>query len=479
MLQKDYISKTAVSGNLQLKRGKEGPLKRYHPYVFSGALDSRDLPETPGFALLRDADSRALAIVQYNPGSGLCARLFSTAPRDLERWQGASEGEAWKERQSLLGEIVVRKLKESLELRKQLFPAYFDPGGDAIAQGSPKKTESARAGIGLTSGFRWVNAEGDFFPGLILDYYAGAVVLQISTAACELLRPVILASLQDLTAEIPHPLHILERSDGSFRRAENLPALRQWHGESGDPEVWFQEDGLWLLADVEEGQKTGFFLDMREMRILVGALSSGKSVLNLFAYTGGFGLHCWRGGAARLVRVDRSRRAMEVAYRQIARNFPELAEEPRGGSQDVDSLDGDSKSSRLGSSDFPPQKDGHTFICEDVDLYLKQSKELFDIVIVDPPAFAKKKADVSRAVKAYRNLYRAALQRLKPGGLFLACSCSHFIDDEHFQSILIEALGAEQRQGQILQNHRLAPCHPVGLSHREGRYLKSLMLRVY
>ena len=470
MLQHNDISETWILSNLPLKKGKEIPLKRFHPYVFSGALESA--PPRTGFAMLESRDGEPMAVVQVNPEVGLCGRVFITEPEALQQWVKAST----EERQRLIDVWILRKLQSALDLRKNLFAEYFNQGAShasglgasmPLDSSQPANKVQGRAipasahsetipGSGIkktrqtTSGFRWINAEGDGFPGLILDYYQGTLVMQISTAATDLLRPALIRHIQSLQSQFPDSLNLLERSDGGFRRAESLPPVKTWHLGQENKEIWFSEHDIRLIADVQDGQKTGFFLDMRCMRELLGTMCENRSVLNLFSYTGGFGLHAIRGGASQIVQVDRSSLAMDISQKQIAENFPEALE----------------------------RSEHH---CMDVDQYLRElpAEKKFDIVIADPPAFAKKKSDVKNAVRAYRKLHRSSIQRVSPGGLFLACSCSHFIPADHFQSIVIEALASEGRQGQILSQHRQAPCHPLAANHPEGHYLKSILLRVY
>ncbi|MCB1304157.1 MAG: class I SAM-dependent rRNA methyltransferase [Leptospiraceae bacterium] len=408
------ILDTATLPPLKLKKGKEAPFIRNHPWLFSGALEDPASDARPGLRSL-EIQGKISAWVMYNPAVSLCARLLPrTAHLDLSQ-------------ADTLRYYLDDRLRSAIELRRRLFTDYF-------------RQQEARGPI--TSGFRLINAEGDGLPGIILDYYDGLIVAQVSTAVAEMLWPLIRKSLLDLSAEFPAPLRILERSDGAFRRAENLPARRQWFTEEIQ-EAWFLENGIKMLCDLE-GQKTGFFLDMRNMRELLGQVALDADVLNLYSYTGAFGLHCLKGGARRVVQVDRSSRALELARSMADAN--ELVSE---------------------------------YHSVDVDEYLKNESQQFDIVISDPPAFAKKKGDVKSAARAYRELNRRALERTVPGGMLLTCSCSHFITEDHFASLVMEAATLAGRQSQILSHHRPALCHPVALPHREGSYLKSLLLRVY
>tara|TARA_B100001939_G_scaffold348200_1_gene373877 strand:- start:136393 stop:137760 length:1368 start_codon:yes stop_codon:yes gene_type:complete len=455
LLQANDISETWILSNLRLKKGKDVPLRRFHPFVFSGAIQTA-LPTSPGFALLESFEGEPLAIIMLNPEVGLCGRVFISSVETLKQW---NEGNATS-RIEIIDSGVQQKLDSALKLRESLFAPYFYSSISGKPLNVTIKAESTEAVAistgtqvisGMTSTFRWVNAEGDQFPGLILDHYNGTVVMQVSTAVCDLLRPAIVRHIEGLSSRFPGPLKILERSDGGFRRAENLGPVKAWHNEPGEQQVWFKEDGLDCIVDVENGQKTGFFIDMRCMRELLGSLCEDRDVLNLFSYTGGFGLHALRGAAKSLVQVDRSSSALEFSQQQIEKNF---------------------------GKEIQNRCQHH---CMDVDQYLKDlpSETRFDVVIADPPAFAKKRADVKNAVRAYRKLHRSSIQRVRSGGLFLACSCSHFISAEHFHSILVEALAAEGRQAQIISQHRQAPCHPLAANHPEGHYLKSLLLRVY
>lgn len=294
-----------------------------------------------------------------------------------------------------------------------------------------------------TNAVRLINAEGDFLPGLIVDQYDEALVLQIATLGMERCKPCILSEL----VKRLQPRWIYEHSTSSARKAEGLgPHTETLYGMPCEP-LCIHEEGIRFCVSPTQGQKTGFFLDLREMRKLVRSLSSGRRVLNCFAYTGAFSCHALAGGAREVTSVDISARAIAALEENMRLNGYEAAR--------------------------------HTSHVADVFEFLRAQEELpYDLVILDPPAFAKNRAHVPQAKKGYRDINRLALQKMPRGALLLTCSCSYHISEQLFTTILFEAARAAGRNVRLLQSLRLGFDHPLSIYHPEGAYLKAMLVYV-
>ncbi len=293
-----------------------------------------------------------------------------------------------------------------------------------------------------TSAQRLVNGEGDGLPGLVVDRYGDVLVLQVATLGMEKLKPVILDYL--IKALKPRSIH--EKSDLPTRREEGLSDFEgRLYGEDIES-VEIREAGLRFLVEIRGAQKTGFYLDLRESRSLVRALAEGLRVLNCFCYTGGFSVAARAGGAASVDSVDSSGLAVSLAKRNLSLNgFPET---------------------------------GNRFVAADVFEFLRQEGPLYDFIILDPPAFAKKKTDVVPACRGYKDINRLALKKAGKGGLLLTLCCSHFVDEPLFQKVVFQAATEAGREVRIIQRHRLAFDHPVNVFHPESEYLKGFLLYV-
>lgn len=230
-----------------------------------------------------------------------------------------------------------------------------------------------------------------------------------------------------------------------MRRKEGLQEVRALIYGDPQSEVEVLEKGLLYSVDVLDGQKTGLFLDQREMRSLVRELSSEKRVLNCFAYTGGFSIAALAGGAKHVDSVEISAKCGPRIEKNLQLN----------------------------------QLTGHQFVCEDVFDYLKKTDWNYDLVILDPPAFVKKREDIAKAFYAYKDLNRHAMEKMKPNSLLLACSCSYHVDESLFQNILFRAANEAGRSVRILEKHRQAHDHPISIFHPESSYLKSFLLYIY
>ncbi|MES2199289.1 MAG: class I SAM-dependent rRNA methyltransferase [Chlamydiota bacterium] len=383
-----------------LKKDKERFIKQNrHPWIFSGAIAS--FPE--GFssgdtASLYSHEGEFLATAYFNIDNSLSGRILSFEKRPIE-------------------EIIQEKIREAFSFRKSLFD----------------RSE--------TNCFRCVNAEEDGLPGLIVDFYDKIAVIQINTLGMDKLRSLVVdAIIKELS-----PLSIYEKSNSSSRLQEGLEKKEGLlYGETVF-DVTVRENGILFSVSITEGQKTGFFLDQREMRKKIGELSKDKSVLNCCSYSGGFSLFALKGGAKEVTSVDSCLKAVELAVKNTELN------------------------------DFSLDK--HHIIREDVFTFLEEEDlSSYDLIILDPPAFAKKRADVEPACRGYKQLNQSIFERCKKNTLLLTCSCSYFIDDSLFKQVLFQAASAAKREVKILQTHIHALDHPISLYHPEGDYLKSFLL---
>jgi 23S rRNA (cytosine1962-C5)-methyltransferase len=300
-----------------------------------------------------------------------------------------------------------------------------------------------------TTGWRAVNSEGDLCPGVLMDVYGEVAVLELLTEGTEKWR----STLEEAAQEVFEPARLVVRESGSNRDAGGRHAHPPSPSDGGRGEGEgairppFRENGLRFFADVSAGQKTGFYLDQRENRARLRALARGLTVLNLFSYSGGFSVAALAGGAARAVDVDSSPGALELAREHRRENGqPASAED---------------------------------FVQADVFADLRrrvEAEESWDVVVCDPPAFAKKKADVDRAARGYKDINRLAMKLVSPGGWLLTCSCSGLISSDLFQKIVFAASGEAGRPFSIVARQGAGPDHPVSLDCPEGEYLKGLWL---
>ena len=289
---------------------------------------------------------------------------------------------------------------------------------------------------------RLINAEADLLPGLVVDLYDQTLVLQISTLGMEKIKPLI---VDELVKQIS-PSWIYEKSNAPSRKEEGLKPIEQTlFGTPREP-ISIYEGDVKLEVSVTKGQKTGFFLDQRLMRKLVHCLSKDKRVLNCFSYTGAFSLQALSGGAISCDSVDISKEAIAMASRLIELNG------------------------------F--QNKNHLEIVQDAFVFLKESTLDYDLIILDPPAFAKRKSDIPHAARGYKEINRLAMMKIPPNSLLLTCSCSYHISEDLFGKILFGAALDAKRHVTILQRHRQAFDHPVSLYHPEGSYLKSFLCHV-
>lgn len=391
-----------------LKRNREESLLRFHPWVFSGAIaEIQGNPAEGDLVAVHASDGGLLAYGHYQIGS--------IAVRVLSFDESALRPDFWEE-----------KLSRALQMR--------------IACGLHGNAE--------TNCYRLVHGEGDNLPGLIIDYYDGVCVMQAHSVGMFRAKKQICEGLQKVYG--PELKAVYDKSSGTapFKAGLELVDgyLYRCDGFSDDEQVVL-ENGQKFLVNWTEGQKTGFFLDQRDNRQLVGSLSRGRNVLNLFCYTGGFSIYALASGALHVDSVDSSKKAMMMVDRNVALNG------------------------------FDDTK--HTSLCCDAIDYLRDVPEgKYDLMIVDPPAFAKHRGSLKNALRAYQRLNAAAISKVAPGGFVFTYSCSQVVDKEAFALAVFSAAAQAGRSVRILDRLN-QPCdHSVNIYHPEGEYLKGLLLYV-
>jgi 23S rRNA (cytosine1962-C5)-methyltransferase len=389
---------------LILKRGREKSLKRRHPWIFSGAIDHvAGQPASGDTVEVRSAEGAVLGLAAFSPESQISARIWSFEP-------GAA-----------------------------IDAAFFKA---RIAQALARRDGLAAAKH--TNALRLIHGESDGLPGLVVDRYADVLVAQFLAAGAERWRETILDALVEASACEA----VFERSDAEVRKLEGLaPRVGFARGKREARRCPIIEYGLNFRVDVEEGQKTGFFLDQRENRQRVRALAAGREVLDGFCYTGGFALAAAAGGARRVLAVESSVPALDVARDNLAAN-----------ALDASKLE---------------------FVKADVFSHLRLLRDQgarFGLVVLDPPKFAPTAAQARNAARAYKDVNLLAFKLLAPGGLLATFSCSGGVSAELFQSIIAGAALDAGADAQIIERFHAAADHPVALEFPEGDYLKGLLL---
>jgi len=388
--------------NIFLKPGRDYALIKGHPWVFSGAVGKVEGKPSPGDIVTAVSSSgKPIGLGFYNPLTDIAFRLLTpdtTLTIDAAFWE--------------------KRLQAAMELRSRIIPPQ-------------------------TTAYRLVNAEGDLMPGLIVDRYGEGLVITIGTAGMEKIR----ATTLEILIRHLSPNWIYERSDGRSRRVEGLEdRIGSIHGKESLGNVTVLENGFTFTVDPVQGQKTGFFLDQRVNREQIRALSRGVTALNCFAYTGAFSVYAASGGANRVVSVDISEGANEIARRNLKQNG------------------------------FSPEE--HPVVKADVFSFLRDTQERFDLIILDPPAFAKSKKEIPRATRGYKDINLQAIRCLKDGGLLATFSCSNHIDAALFAKIVQGAVSDAGKTAQFLRALGPGQDHPVNLAHPEGHYLKGYLLRI-
>jgi 23S rRNA (cytosine1962-C5)-methyltransferase len=384
-----------------LKKGKEKPLLRGHPWVFSGAVEKVEGDVSPGdIGEVYSREGHFLGIGHLNPHSQIILR-------------------------------VLTQKKEELNI---------DFFRERISKGAVLREKWLK---GKTNAYRLVNGEGDFLPGLMVDCYGGIFVLQCLTAGMERLKGL----LTDLIVRDFRPQSVYERSDVATRREEGLSeSSGLLFGKEVPDRIEIEEFGCHFRVNVKRGQKTGFYLDQRENRFSLEELSHGKRILDCFCYTGAFAIHAGLGGAKELTLIDSSEEALGIAEEHFDLN--RLKEIP------------------------------HQLIRGDAFEVMRGLESRYDIIILDPPPFAKRKGHLTSASRGYKDLNLWAFRLLKKEGLLFTFSCSQHISWNLFQKIVFSAALDAGKKVQVLSRRGHPIDHPVNLCHPEGEYLKGMICRV-
>ncbi len=397
---------------IMLRKGREWQLQRGHPWLFSGAIQQIPKSVAPGGLVdLLDATGQFVARGYFNPQTDIAVRVLTRNPAE-----------------AIDQAFFQRQIQQALDLRRLALD------------------------LSQTDVFRLVNAEGDFLPGLIVDNYAGVLVVQSHTAGIDRLLDVIIPAL----SEVIQPKAIILRNDVAVRTREGLEK-KEARLVAGDlpADLTICENGLSFGIDPWKGQKTGFFADQRDKRRALQKYAANltkpdATLLNCFSYSAGFSVYAAAvNRGLRTINIDQSASALELARRNFTLNGLNPA--------------------------------AHGFEATDAFKWLEQAREQgqqFDIVILDPPAFAKSNSEKKKALQGYTRLNRLGLPLVKPGGVLLTCSCTGVIGLDEFENCLREAMAATGRSIQMLEIFENGADHPVNLAAPEGRYLKALFGRV-
>ena len=388
---------------IQLRHGKAESLKRFHPWIFSGAIQRMPDNLTEGqIVRIIDHKGEFLAIGHYQIGS-IAIRVLSFVERKIDN-------EFWKER-----------LSEAFNMRCSI----------GLVEREDNNT------------LRLVHGEGDQLPGLIIDLYGKTAVMQAHSVGMHLYRKEIAAALIDVCKGIIENVY--------YKSETTLPFKADLHEKDGfiiggNEDNIAIEYGLKFHIDWLRGQKTGFFIDQRENRKLLEQYSMGKNVLNMFCYTGGFSVYALRGGATRVTSVDSSAKAINLTRANAELNFP-----------------GDSR---------------HDAYAEDAFKFLERAGDDYELIVLDPPAFAKHKGALRNALKGYTRLNTIAISKIRKGGIIFTFSCSQAVNKDQFRLAVFTAAAQAGRHVRILHQLHQPADHPINIYHPEGEYLKGLVLEV-
>lgn len=386
-----------------LKAGKEESLKRFHPWVFSGAIARVEgEPEEGEIVDVYTSKKEFIACGHFQIGS-IAVRVLTFRQEKIDR-------EFWK-----------RRLAVALDMRRSL----------GLVDNPENNT------------YRLVHGEGDNLPGLIIDVYGGTAVMQAHSAGMHVYRMEIADALSEVMDDIVK--HIYYKSETTLPYKADLGPENGFI-KGGSPENVALENGLKFHVDWLKGQKTGFFVDQRENRHLLERYSKGRNVLNMFCYTGGFSFYAMRGGANLVHSVDSSAKAIDLTNQNVELNFP-----------------GDER---------------HQAFAEDAFKYLDRMGDQYDLIILDPPAFAKHRDALRNALRGYSKLNAKAFEKIKPGGILFTFSCSQVVDKKDFRNAVFTAAAQSGRSVRILHQLTQPGDHPVNIYHPEGEYLKGLVLYV-
>lgn len=387
-----------------LKPGKEESLKRFHPWVFSGAIARVEgEPEEGEVVDVYTSKKEFIACGHFQIGS-IAVRVlsFRQEPIDHAFW--------------------VRRLQVAKDLRCALG-----------VLGNPQNNT-----------YRLVHGEGDNLPGLIIDVYDHTAVMQAHSAGMHLDRMAVAEALEEVMGDVIQ--HIYYKSETTLPFKADLLATENGFLKGGSPENVAMENGLKFHVDWLKGQKTGFFVDQRENRALLERYAKGRNVLNMFCYTGGFSFYAMRGGANLVHSVDSSAKAIDLTNENVSLNFP-----------------GDTR---------------HQAFAEDAFKFIDRMGDQYDLIILDPPAFAKHRDALRNALRGYTKLNAKAFEKIRPGGILFTFSCSQVVNKQDFRNAVFTAAAQSGRSVRILHQLTQPGDHPVNIYHPEGEYLKGLVLYV-
>lgn len=387
-----------------LKPGKEESLKRFHPWVFSGAIARVEgEPEEGEVVDVYTSKKEFIACGHFQIGS-IAVRVlsFRQEPIDHAFW--------------------VRRLQVAKDLRCALG-----------VLGNPQNNT-----------YRLVHGEGDNLPGLIIDVYDHTAVMQAHSAGMHLDRMAVAEALEEVMGDVIQ--HIYYKSETTLPFKADLLATENGFLKGGSPENVAMENGLKFHVDWLKGQKTGFFVDQRENRALLERYAKGRNVLNMFCYTGGFSFYAMRGGANLVHSVDSSAKAIDLTNENVSLNFP-----------------GDTR---------------HQAFAENAFKFLDRMGDQYDLIILDPPAFAKHRDALRNALRGYTKLNAKAFEKIRPGGILFTFSCSQVVNKQDFRNAVFTAAAQSGRSVRILHQLTQPGDHPVNIYHPEGEYLKGLVLYV-
>ena len=386
-----------------LKKGKEESLKRFHPWIFSGAIQSTEGELEEGEVVrVITASGEFIAVGHYQIGS-IAVRVlsFSDVTIDDEFWSS--------------------RLRSAFRMRQSI----------GIVDNPHNNT------------YRLVHGEGDNIPGLVIDVYGDTAVMQAHSVGIHQQRLAIARCLVEVAGD--RVKNVYYKSETTLPYKADLGQEDGFIVGGSDDNV-AMENGLKFHVDWLKGQKTGFFVDQRENRSLLERFSHGKKVLNMFCYTGGFSFYAMRGGAELVHSVDSSAKAIELTTRNVEMNFP-----------------GDTR---------------HEAFCEDAFKYLDRMGDRYDLIILDPPAFAKHRGALHNALKGYTRLNQKAFEKIQPGGILFTFSCSQVVTKDNFRNAVFTAAALAGRKVRILHQLHQPADHPVNIFHPEGEYLKGLVVYV-
>ena len=387
-----------------LKPGKEESLKRFHPWVFSGAIARVEgEPEEGEIVDVYTSKKEFIACGHFQIGS-IAVRVLSFVQETIDH------------------AFWVRKLSIAKDLRVALGLI-----------GNPQNNT-----------YRLVHGEGDNLPGLIIDVYDHTAVMQAHSAGMHVYRMEIADALSEVMGDVIQ--NIYYKSETTLPFKADLLSTENGFIKGGSPENVAMENGLKFHVDWLKGQKTGFFVDQRENRHLLERYAKGRNVLNMFCYTGGFSFYAMRGGANLVHSVDSSAKAIDLTNENVELNFP-----------------GDTR---------------HTAYAEDAFKFLDRMGDQYDLIILDPPAFAKHRDALRNALRGYTKLNAKAFEKIRPGGILFTFSCSQVVNKENFRNAVFTAAAQSGRSVRILHQLTQPGDHPVNIYHPEGEYLKGLVLYV-